>query len=42
MNVSFRIGLRKACHSDVDSGYSLYSTDSEDQVFGGFLMRVRK
>ncbi|XP_006258726.3 coiled-coil domain-containing protein 14 isoform X1 [Alligator mississippiensis] len=27
-----QIGLRKACHSDVDSGYSLYSTDSEDQV----------
>ncbi|KAG6937875.1 coiled-coil domain containing 14 [Chelydra serpentina] len=27
-----QIGLRKACNSDVDSGYSLYSTDSEDQV----------
>ncbi|XP_067405723.1 coiled-coil domain-containing protein 14 isoform X2 [Emydura macquarii macquarii] len=27
-----QIGLRKACQSDVDSGYSLYSTDSEDQV----------
>ncbi|XP_030436231.1 coiled-coil domain-containing protein 14 [Gopherus evgoodei] len=27
-----QIGLRKACHSGVDSGYSLYSTDSEDQV----------
>ncbi|NXV91830.1 CCD14 protein, partial [Calonectris borealis] len=25
-------GLRKACHSDVESGYSLYSTDSDDQV----------
>ncbi|XP_075789249.1 coiled-coil domain-containing protein 14 isoform X1 [Pelodiscus sinensis] len=27
-----QIGLRKACHSDADSGYSLYSTDSENQV----------
>ncbi|XP_010137492.1 PREDICTED: coiled-coil domain-containing protein 14, partial [Buceros rhinoceros silvestris] len=25
-------GLRKGCHSDVESGYSLYSTDSDDQV----------
>ncbi|NWW84761.1 CCD14 protein, partial [Rhynochetos jubatus] len=25
-------GLRRGCHSDVDSGYSLYSTDSDDQV----------
>ncbi|NXY67317.1 CCD14 protein, partial [Glareola pratincola] len=25
-------GLRKVCHSDVESGYSLYSTDSDDQV----------
>ncbi|NWI23549.1 CCD14 protein, partial [Sula dactylatra] len=24
--------LRKGCHSDVESGYSLYSTDSDDQV----------
>ncbi|XP_010219507.1 PREDICTED: coiled-coil domain-containing protein 14 [Tinamus guttatus] len=32
--VSARLGLRKACHSDVESGsgYSFYSTDSEDQV----------
>lgn len=28
----FRFGLRKGCHSDVESGYSLYSTDSDDQV----------
>ncbi|XP_007057122.3 coiled-coil domain-containing protein 14 isoform X2 [Chelonia mydas] len=27
-----QIGLRKACNSDVGSGYSLYSSDSEDQV----------
>ncbi|XP_074767312.1 coiled-coil domain-containing protein 14 isoform X3 [Athene noctua] len=27
-----QFGLRKGCHSDVESGYSLYSTDSEDQV----------
>ncbi|KAM6332679.1 coiled-coil domain-containing protein 14 [Podargus strigoides] len=27
-----QFGLRKGCHSDVDSGYSLYSTDSDDQV----------
>ncbi|XP_043360888.1 coiled-coil domain-containing protein 14 isoform X2 [Dermochelys coriacea] len=27
-----QIGLRKACNSDVDSAYSLYSSDSEDQV----------
>ncbi|XP_021255476.1 coiled-coil domain-containing protein 14 [Numida meleagris] len=25
-------GLRKACHSDVEAGCSLYSTDSDDQV----------
>ncbi|XP_009982081.1 PREDICTED: coiled-coil domain-containing protein 14 [Tauraco erythrolophus] len=28
----FRVGLRKGHHSDVESGYSLYSTDSDDQV----------
>ncbi|XP_074451677.1 coiled-coil domain-containing protein 14 isoform X2 [Larus michahellis] len=27
-----QFGLRKGCHSDVESGYSLYSTDSDDQV----------
>ncbi|KFZ52565.1 Coiled-coil domain-containing protein 14, partial [Podiceps cristatus] len=27
-----QLGLRKGCHSDVESGYSLYSTDSDDQV----------
>ncbi|XP_009471959.1 PREDICTED: coiled-coil domain-containing protein 14 [Nipponia nippon] len=27
-----RFGLRKGCHSDVESGCSLYSTDSDDQV----------
>ncbi|NXH78986.1 CCD14 protein, partial [Hydrobates tethys] len=27
-----QFGLRKACHSDVESGYSLYSTESDDQV----------
>ncbi|XP_009885618.1 PREDICTED: coiled-coil domain-containing protein 14 [Charadrius vociferus] len=27
-----RFGLRKGCHSDAESGYSLYSTDSDDQV----------
>nr|XP_020656749.1 coiled-coil domain-containing protein 14 [Pogona vitticeps] len=27
-----RVALRKVVHSDVDCGYSLYSTDSEDQV----------
>ncbi|NXI67782.1 CCD14 protein, partial [Anseranas semipalmata] len=27
-----RFGLRKGCHSDVEAGYSLYSTDSDDQV----------
>ncbi|XP_015724129.1 coiled-coil domain-containing protein 14 isoform X2 [Coturnix japonica] len=25
-------GLRKGCHSDVEAGYCLYSTDSDDQV----------
>lgn len=29
---SFRFGLRKECHPDVEAGYSLYSTDSDDQV----------
>uniref|UniRef100_A0A8D0HCQ6 Coiled-coil domain containing 14 n=1 Tax=Sphenodon punctatus TaxID=8508 RepID=A0A8D0HCQ6_SPHPU len=28
----FSIGLRQVLHSDAESGYSLYSTDSEDQV----------
>ncbi|NXR02052.1 CCD14 protein, partial [Sagittarius serpentarius] len=27
-----QFGLRKGCNSDVESGYSLYSTDSDDQV----------
>ncbi|XP_014794320.1 PREDICTED: coiled-coil domain-containing protein 14-like isoform X1 [Calidris pugnax] len=27
-----QFGVRKGCHSDVESGYSLYSTDSDDQV----------
>ncbi|NXN38785.1 CCD14 protein, partial [Rhinoptilus africanus] len=27
-----QFGLRKGCHSDVESGCSLYSTDSDDQV----------
>ncbi|XP_054686496.1 coiled-coil domain-containing protein 14 isoform X1 [Grus americana] len=27
-----QFGSRKGCHSDVESGYSLYSTDSDDQV----------
>uniref|UniRef100_A0A8C8B5K5 Coiled-coil domain containing 14 n=1 Tax=Otus sunia TaxID=257818 RepID=A0A8C8B5K5_9STRI len=27
-----QFSLRKGCHSDVESGYSLYSTDSDDQV----------
>ncbi|NXI42079.1 CCD14 protein, partial [Galbula dea] len=27
-----QFGLRKGCHSDVESGYSFYSTDSDDQV----------
>ncbi|XP_054827464.1 coiled-coil domain-containing protein 14 isoform X2 [Eublepharis macularius] len=27
-----QVGLKKAAHSDVESGYSLYSTDSENQV----------
>ncbi|XP_068543618.1 coiled-coil domain-containing protein 14-like isoform X2 [Anas acuta] len=27
-----RFGLRKECHPDVEAGYSLYSTDSDDQV----------
>ncbi|NXI55888.1 CCD14 protein, partial [Chloroceryle aenea] len=27
-----QFGLRKGCHSDVESGYSLCSTDSDDQV----------
>ncbi|XP_064307270.1 coiled-coil domain-containing protein 14 isoform X1 [Phalacrocorax carbo] len=27
-----QFGLRKGCHSDVESGYSLYSTDSDDRV----------
>ncbi|KFU98409.1 Coiled-coil domain-containing protein 14, partial [Pterocles gutturalis] len=27
-----QFGLRKGCYSDVESGYSLYSTDSENQV----------
>ncbi|XP_042300912.1 coiled-coil domain-containing protein 14 [Sceloporus undulatus] len=27
-----QVGLRKVAHSDADCGYSLYSTDSEDQV----------
>ncbi|XP_065697530.1 coiled-coil domain-containing protein 14 isoform X1 [Patagioenas fasciata] len=27
-----QFSLRKGCHSDVESGYSLYSADSDDQV----------
>ncbi|KFP31414.1 Coiled-coil domain-containing protein 14, partial [Colius striatus] len=27
-----QLGLRKGCNSDVESGFSLYSTDSDDQV----------
>ncbi|KFQ59944.1 Coiled-coil domain-containing protein 14, partial [Pelecanus crispus] len=27
-----QFALRKGCHSDVESGYSLYSTDSDDRV----------
>ncbi|KFP59266.1 Coiled-coil domain-containing protein 14, partial [Cariama cristata] len=27
-----QFGLRKGCYSDVESGYSLYSTDSDNQV----------
>ncbi|KFV50961.1 Coiled-coil domain-containing protein 14, partial [Tyto alba] len=32
LNGRKQFGLRKGCHSDVESGYSLYSTDSDDQV----------
>lgn len=36
----FRFSLRKGCNSDVESGYSLYSADSDDQVITLFFNTV--